>query len=269
MRYRPTQEEATPEIDSYEPGTPSWVDMGTPDVQAAVAFYMGLFGWEAPEADEATGGYVLLTLQGRAVAGIGPQQDPGMPYWTTYISVSDADATAGFVEAAGGQVLLPPMDVMTFGRMAVCADTEGTPFSIWQPKDHPGAGIVNEHGALIWNELTCRNPDAARVFYGTVFGWTTEDIDPDGNPYTQWQLNGHTIGGMMPMVGDSWPGPEELPSHWMVYFAVDDTDAAAARCTDLGGSMHVEPTDIPPGRFAVLSDPQGAHFSVIKPVPMD
>lgn len=254
-----------PDVDTYAPGTPSWVDLGSPDIDASVAFYGGLFGWTATDAEpvDETGGYRMFLLRDRFVAGIGPQQAPGMPYWTTYIAVADADATAAKVADAGGAVVVPPMEVMTAGRMAVFADPEGTMFSIWQAGQHHGAQVVNEPGSLTWNELTCRQPDQAVAFYGAVFGWKANDVDTGGSPYTEWQLDGKPIGGMMVMAGPEWPGPDVLPSHWMVYFAVADTDATAARCTELGGQVPVPPTDIPPGRFAVLNDPHGAHFSVI------
>ena len=261
------------DIDSYEPGTPSWIDLGTPDIDASIAFYGGLFGWEAPEVDEATaaatGGYRTMTLRGKPVAGFGPQQAPGLPYWSTYVSVADADGTAGFVDAAGGATLVPPMDIMALGRMAIFADPEGSAFGVWQPREFVGAQVAGEHGALIWNELDTRNPDAAKVFYHSVFGWDADEMEGSDDGYFQWQLNGRTIGGMMPMVGDDWPGPEDLPSHWMVYFGSDDADATAARCEELGGHVQRPPSDIPTvGRFAVLSDPQGAHFSILTPAPM-
>jgi predicted enzyme related to lactoylglutathione lyase len=255
-----------PNVDSYAPGTPSWIDLGSPDLDASIAFYGGLFGWVATEAGpaEETGGYRMFSLEGRVVAGLGPQQAPGPPYWTTYIAVTDVDVTSAKVAAAGGKVIMPPMDVMTAGRMAVFADPEGAVFSVWQAGEHHGAQVVNEPGTLIWNELTCRQPDQAKTFYGAVFGWKANEVDSGGNPYTEWLLDGKGVGGMMPMIGDQWPGPDVMPAHWMVYFAVADTDAAAARCAELGGQVPVPPTDIPPGRFAVLNDPQGAHFSVIK-----
>ena len=254
-----------PEVTAYPPGTPSWVDLGSPDVPAAAAFYGGLFGWEAPEGPPEAGGYRMLMYKGHPVAGLGPQMADGRPYWTTYVSVEDADKTAALVSDAGGGVVVAPMDVMGFGRMAVFTDPGGAAFSIWQPQMHTGAGLVNEAGTLCWNELTCRDADAAKAFYGAVFGWEAQ-VDPAIPGYVMWGLNGRVVGGMMVM-DDHWPA--ELPPHWMVYFAVDDADAAAARCAELGGTVSVPPTDIPVGRFAVLDDPHGAVFSVIKLVQAD
>jgi len=250
------------EMTSYKPGTPSWVDLGSPNIDEAVAFYSGLFGWSADEGSAESGGYRTCRLGGKFVAGIGGQQQPGRPYWTTYIAVTDADAATRAITAAGGQTFVEPFDVMNFGRMAVFADPTGAAFSVWQAKDMAGAEVVNEPGAVVWNELTTREPDKAEEFYKTVFGWTTNKSDMGNFTYTQWQVDGRDVGGMMPM-GDEFPA--DLPPHWMVYFAVADVDATAAKAGGLGGTVHVPPTDIPGiGRFAVLSDPHGAAFSVMK-----
>jgi predicted enzyme related to lactoylglutathione lyase len=249
------------EMTSYKPGTPSWVDLGSPNTDESIAFYSGVFGWDIPEGPPEAGGYRMCLLHGKPVAGLGSQMQPDIPpYWTTYVSVSDVDATVKSVESAGGQVMMPTMDVLTAGRMAVFADPTGAPFSVWQPGDHIGSGYVNEPGAVSWNELATRDPDQAIVFYSEVFGWTA-DAQPMGDmTYTVWLLDGNPVGGMMPM-GEQWPA--EAPSHWAVYFAVEDTDATVAKVTELGGSVIAPPTDIPQGRFAALSDPHGAMFSVI------
>lgn len=129
------------EMTSYEPGTPSWVDLGTPDQDAATAFYEGLFGWDVPEGPPEAGGYRMCMLRGTPVAGMGPQMNPDMPpWWTTYVSVADADATTAAVTANGGHVLMPPMDVLDVGRMAIFMDPAGAMFSVWQPLAQPAPG---------------------------------------------------------------------------------------------------------------------------------
>ncbi len=246
---------------SYEAGTPSWVDLSVPDPPAAGEFYRALLGWEIEDPGPDSGGYQIASLRGEPVAGIGPQFQPGAPpAWTTYVSVDDADATTAAVRAAGGQVVVEPMDVLTVGRMAVYFDTTGAAVAAWQPRDHIGAGLVNEQGTLCWNELATRDTAAAKEFYRDVFGWegAAEPMGPID--YTEWKLNGRTVGGMLPM-DDSWPS--DVPSHWAAYFAVEDAGATGARATELGGGVRVPPTDIPPGLFSVLVDPQGASFNVI------
>ncbi len=249
------------EMTSYKPGTPSWVDLGSPNIDESAAFYGGVFGWEMPEGPPEAGGYRMCLLRGKPVAGLGAQMQPDIPpYWTTYVSVSDVDATVKAVESAGGQVLMPTMDVLTAGRMAVFADPTGAPFSVWQPGDHIGSSYVNEPGSLSWNELATRNPDQAIVFYSEVFGWTADAQQMGDMSYTTWLLDGAPVGGMMPM-GDMFP--QEVPPHWSIYFAVEDADATVAKITSLGGSVIAPPTDIPQGRFAAVRDPHGATFSVI------
>jgi predicted enzyme related to lactoylglutathione lyase len=246
---------------SYPPGTPSWVDLGTPDPADAARFYGGLFGWTIEEGPPEAGGYRMCLLDSKPVAGLGPQMNPDMPpWWTSYVSVANVDETAAAIREAGGSLVVEPMDVLDVGRMAVAADSTGAVFSIWEPRTHIGAAIVNEPGSFCWNELTTRRPVESIAFYDAVFGWEAH-TSPGPMPYTEFRLGGRVIAGMMVMEGDMWP--PDLPNHWMVYFAVADTDAAVAKATELGGNVSVQPTDIPPGRFAVINDPQGATFSIL------
>lgn len=250
---------------SYAPGTPSWVDLGTPDIEAAVEFYGGLFGWDVPESENAeqTGGYRQAMLRGKPVAGMMPLMQEGQPpAWSSYISVEDADATMAKVKEAGGAVMVEPMDVMDLGRMAIFADPTGAVLGVWQPGTFIGAEIVNEPGALSWNEVNTRDTAAAKAFYGSVFGWDFEDNDMgEMGTYTTLKLAGEMVGGMLDMVGRGVP--EEIPVHWMIYFAVEDTDATVAQAKQAGGSVMVEPMEVPAGRFAILTDPHGASFAVI------
>ncbi len=253
------------EHDSFANGTPSWVDLGAPDPDAAAAFYGALFGWDvaAPTGDDdETGAYRMCTLKGRPVAGIGPSQvADAPPWWTTYVTVADADATAKAVEEAGGATLVEPSDVADLGRMAAFTDPLGAAFSVWQPKQHHGAGLVNEHGALTWNELTVRDVEPAVPFYGAVFGWTAEQNDMGGGMrYTTFKRadDDRAIAGATPMAGD-------VPAHWVVYFAVDDCDATSAKATELGARQVSPSMDIPDvGRFAILTGPQGEVFAIIQ-----
>lgn len=251
-----------PDRTSYAPGTPSWIDIGT-DAEAAIPFYTGLFGWTAFSLGEEAGGYGFFLLDGKQAAGFGPQQNPGPPVWSSYITVADIEASAAAVTDAGGTVVMPPMDVMSAGRMAVCTDAEGAFFSLWQPLDNVGCAVVNEPGAFCWSELSSRDIDSAKAFYGRVFGWTAETHDLPDSPlgsYSEWVLGDRKIAGMLPMPPMV---PAEVPAYWLVYFAVDDTDAAVARAEELGGTLMMPPMDVEAGRFALLQDPQGGMFAVI------
>ena len=241
------------------PGTPVWVDLSSPDLAASRTFYEGLFGWtaEVAEAPEA-GGYTQFFLAGKKVAGLGPLMNGGHPAWVTYVRTDDAAATALRVREAGGEVVVEPMEVMGQGTMAVFRDPTGAYFSVWQFAAHTGAEVFNVPGSLTWNELGTRDLPAARKFYQSVFDWGTEG---DDDTYVQWQVDGRSVGGMMSIAGRL---PDEIPAHWLVYFAVADADAVANRAAELGGTVRMPAADYPGvGRFAVLADPQGAVFAVI------
>jgi uncharacterized protein len=254
------EDRAMPERDAYEPGTPSWVDLSTPDPEAAKRFYGELFGWEAVDAGppEETGGYAMFQLRGRQVAGIGPLMDPSHPpVWSTYISTDDADATAARAKDAGGQAIVEPMDVMDAGRMAMLMHPAGGVVGLWQPGRHTGAQLVNEPGALAWNQLHTRDRDGAAAFYGAVFGWTVGDFGGMGI----FNLGETGIGGLADVPDGT---PDEVPAFWLTVFGTDDVDAAAEKTEQRGGRVLVAPVDIPAvGRFGVLSDPQGVMFGVI------
>jgi uncharacterized protein len=279
-----------PERDGYIPGVPSWVDTSQPDPDAAAEFYGGLFGWELEDVMPAEAGakYFIARIRGGDVAAVGsiPEGAPQMATWNTYIQVDSADETAKKVLDAGGKALMDPFDVMDSGRMAVFADPEGAVFLVWQPKQHKGAQIVNEHGSLNFNGLNTRDVEGAKSFYGYVFGWGTLSL---GGGVEMWTLPGYgdhleeTTPGLRKMVQESG-GPAgfedvvasinpisddqpDTPPHWSVTFAVDDADAIAAKAAELGGKVLVPPFDAPWVRMTVLSDPQGATFIASKYVP--
>ncbi len=158
-------------VTQYDNGVPNWVDLGSPDVAASKQFYSQLFGWEPVDGGPDSGGYLIFHKDGAAVAGAGPLQGPGQPpSWSVYIATDDADATAAKVEAAGGKVLMAPMDVMDQGRMAVFMDPAGAAFGVWQKITFPGAQLQQEPGAISWVELATRDSERATQFYTAVFG---------------------------------------------------------------------------------------------------
>jgi predicted enzyme related to lactoylglutathione lyase len=250
---------------SYASGTPNWVDVQTTDPDAAKQFYGSLFGWTFVDnpIDEEHGVYysigTIRDLDVAAVAPLGDQAAAGVPpHWNSYVSVDDVDATAAKVEGAGGTVIMPPFDVMDAGRMAVVQDPTGAVIQLWQAKNNIGAKVVNENGTFSWSELMTPDVPKAAEFYNALFGWTTETHGEGPGAYTEFKLGGNSIAGAMnpPMPG--------IPPMWGVYFTVDDCDAAVETVKSLGGAVMNGPMDIEPGRFAVIADPQGAVFNVIK-----
>lgn len=252
----------------YAPGTPSWVELSTPDADASAAFYDELMGWRATEPGpaEETGGYRMFQYDGKNVAGMMPHMQQGQPTaWATYISVADADETASKVKEAGGNTIVEPMDVMDLGRMAFFMDPSGAAFGVWQPRNFAGADLVNEPGSLCWNEVLTRDAESGKAFYPQVFGWHAGRPSFEGAPdtYTVWEAEGRPVGGMMQMSDEYFPA--EVPSHWNVCFAVADCDATVAKARELGGTVTQEPMDMPIGRFAGIVDPQGASFTIMQP----
>ena len=253
------------EFKEHPVGAPSWIDLQTTDLDKGVEFYTKLFGWKHTSLGEEAGNYGFFLKGDKMVGGIGPKQMEQAPTaWTNFINVTSADEVARKVKDAGGQTWMEPMDVMTAGRMAVFGDTTGGPFGVWEAKDHKGVEIANEPDAWSWSELQTRDVAKAREFYAKVLGWTSEEFAEMGN-YVVFKNAGKDIGGCMTMPDMV---PKEVGSYWLTYFSVDDADKTAAEIKKLGGTVLVEPQDIPTiGRFAVAMDPQGASFAIIKTEP--
>jgi predicted enzyme related to lactoylglutathione lyase len=248
---------------TYAPGTPIWVDLGSPDLAASTRFYGQLFGWQAKDMGEEMGHYTMFLQDGKRVAAVGPLMAAGQPTaWSTYMLTASAEETAKKVTAAGGTVVSPPMAVMEEGTFAVLADPTGAVFSVWQAGKTSGAELFNKPTSLGWTELATRDIAAAKAFYTKVFPWTAKTSDMGGGQeYTEWQMDGRSIGGGMQM-GSMYP--PNVPSNWLVYFVVANTDNTVKRAQELGAKLMTPAMDIPQGRLAVLNDPQGAAFAVIQ-----
>ncbi|MDQ6927090.1 MAG: VOC family protein [Actinomycetota bacterium] len=245
----------------YQPGTPSWVDLGSPNAEEAAAFYGELFGWTAemdprPEA----GGYGMFKLRGKNVAGLGPQMNKEHPpFWNVYLSVDDAAATLAKATEAGGEVVMGPMQVFDAGTMAIIRDSVGSFVSIWQPGEHIGAELVNEPATFGWNELATKDLAGARDFYRLVFGWGVQE-EAGSDTAAIFTVDGNVVCGAH-VAGDG-----EFPA-WSVWFAAEDCDASVAKAKGLGGSVLMPPNDMDFGRGAVVADPHGSAFGIAAPNP--
>ncbi|MGH3329179.1 MAG: VOC family protein [Streptomycetales bacterium] len=255
------------EVWSYPAGTPCWVDLGADDREAAMKFYGGLFGWEFEVGPPELGHHTMCLLRGLPAAGIGerPRADDGTPLapvaWTTFLATDDVDAAAARSAEAGGTVVMGPMDIVEEGRMAVVEDSTGAVFGLWEAHKHSGARIVNEPGALCWNEVATRDHEGAGEFYRTLFGYQLAPLDMPGPSYSTLEVAGRSVAGILGM-NASWP--DAIPPHWMAYFDVADADVTVPLVRDLGGEVLRGPHDSPYGRLAVINDPQGAVFSIIE-----
>lgn len=254
---------------NFVPGAPDWVDLGTPDVEASVAFYTTLFGWDFASAGPEAGGYGMFMLNGRTAAAVGPlTEDGASASWTLYFHTSDADLTARTVAEEGGTVRVEPFDVFSLGRTGVFADPSGARFAVWEPRKTQGLDAVTLPGTLTWTELHTDDVAAAHAFYGKVFGWRAEDSPvPEGRPYLVVSTAG---GGPDAAIGGITELDEERRAagatpQWRPYFEVTDVDAVVERARAEGGRVETPAVEIEDvGRTAELADPFGAPFSVIR-----
>ncbi|MDQ2838191.1 MAG: VOC family protein [Actinomycetota bacterium] len=245
-------------------GTPCWTDLTVGDLDAARLFYENLFGWTIEHGLAEFGGYATCLKDGRPVCAIAPKMSSELPsVWTTYLASSDAVATAARITAAGGRLTVEPMQVADFGTMAMAVDPSGASFGLWQADQTSGAQLVNEPGAVIWNEHLSPDWQASRAFYASAFGWTYHDVSADGFNYASFQVDGRDVGG----IGDLPADADQPVGHWSVYFAVENTDEAVDQLVKLGGNVLKPPQDTPYGRLATVSDPEGAVFALMSELP--
>jgi len=248
------------EISTHEPGAFCWADLGTSDDAAAEKFYTSLLGLTVFNAPTDRGRYAILLKDGKQVAALYKQMQPGAPTaWLLYFSAPNVDEAVAKATSLGAKTLMPAMDVMTAGRMALLQDPTGAAFAVWQAKDHPGAQVLDEDGAVCWIELQSTDADTSAGFYKKMFGWT---IDPgkDGTYLHLQSSAGKHFGGMMTM--NEHMKAAHVPSHWLAYFQVADCDAVAKKAVLLGGQVVVPTMTIDVGTFTVLRDPQGAVFAL-------
>lgn len=241
-----------------------WFECGTTDAAAAKDFYTRLFGWSAVDVampQDTGGSYTLLQVDGADIAGLyelaGPRFEGVPSHWMTYVSVTSADESAARAESLGAKIVQAPMDVPGVGRIAIFADPAGASIAVFQAGEHPGTDP--DRTSLGWAELHTPEPEASRAFYTELFDWSAKE-DPSGE-YTEWQVAGNSIGGMMAIP----PERHGVPPHWLIYAAVDDCDETLAGAAEMGARTIVPAQDVPNvGRFGVIADPTGAAIAVIK-----
>lgn len=254
-----------PEITKHVETMFSYADLSTTDLDGAKAFYTGLFGWDFDDVPMGEGGgiYTMFKKNGKVTAAASVQQEQQReagvpPMWNAYFTVYDLDARTKEAERAGGSIHAGPFDVFDAGRMSVISDPNGAFFCLWEPKDSIGAEVMGEPNTLTWTEVMAPDLEKAKAFYGELFGWTGEAFGEDGSYIVYKKDDQYAAGSMRP------PGP--MPAFWLTYFAVENADDAVAKARELGATIMREPTPIPTvGRFALITDPQGAGFGVLEP----
>ncbi len=257
-------------VTKYPHGTFSWAELASREAGNSKQFLTGLLGWsfvDMPVGESMV--YTMFSLEGEYV-GAAFQMDaerfpPGIPsFWNNYVTVDDVDALAPRIVELGGQVMSGPFDVSNSGRMLVLTDPTGANLSLWQPRSHIGAGLVNCPGAMSWNELATPDSAVAQAFYGALLGWEFAVEGPPG--YTLIRNRGRSNGGILQMT-DEWKLPDGnfMPAHWSVYFSVADIDAAVVKVGELGGEAMYETLEAPDvGRFRIIREPAGAVFTIIQ-----
>ncbi|MEU1117963.1 MULTISPECIES: VOC family protein [unclassified Streptomyces] len=252
----------------FRTGSPNWLDLGSPDTDAAAAFYGRVFGWEFASAGPEAGGYGFFRVGGKTVAALGPLNEEGArSAWMVHFQSPDADATARAVREGGGTVRMEPMDVMGEGRLAQFTDPQGAEFAIWQPAKTGGLEVASEENTLVWVELHVPDSDADIAFYTGVFGWRHSEMQAPGMRYRVLSVadgdqEEGSFGGVAQEEG------ADGTSRWVPYFRVADVDATVAAVQDGGGSVVVPAADVPQvGRIAWAADPAGAVFALLRPDP--
>lgn len=252
-----------PKIESYKPGSFVWAELASTDPAAAKNFYCDMFGWTYTDAPMPQGVYTIFKNEGEDAAAL-YQAYPGMPpNWGVYFSITDLEASTAKARELGAEIVMGPQDLGPPGSMSVVKDPQGVHFSLWKAKANIGATYGGLLGRVLWPELATPDAAGAAAFYTALLGWKTKpDTGIESAQYLEWVNQGESIGGLLPMVGDMWKG---IPPHWMIYITVADCDERAAHAASLGAQIKVPPRDIPNvGRFSVMADPQGAHFSIIQ-----
>jgi predicted enzyme related to lactoylglutathione lyase len=273
--------------EGYPSGVPCWIDLMQPDLDATMAFYGGLFGWdfEVRTPPGAARAYAYARIDGLLVAGVGgPLAGTGDPSgWTTYIWVDSADETAAAVVASGGQVLLAPVDLPHAGRVAVCTDPSGAVLGLWQAAENRGAELVNAPGTWNFSDLTTGNVLEAEAFYGAVFGWVCDAFAMSaGESAGLWRVPGygeflaardpelrerHAAAQVPDGFSDAVAilNPQATDgggSRWNVTFAVADADAAFASAIALGATVVTPLFDTDYTRMGTVKDLQGGILTL-------
>ncbi|MET9657375.1 VOC family protein [Streptomyces sp. NPDC006510] len=243
-------------------GTPCWADAMFADLEGAKSFYGDVLGWTFGESAAEFGNYTQAYADGKAVAAVVPPM-PGMEShsaWCLYLASPDAEATAAKIRDNGGETLMDPMRVGEFGTMLLARDPSGVVFGVWQAGTHEGFEAQAVPGAFCWAEVFTREPEKSDAFFPAVFPYSMVKMADEHVDFRMFNLGDKTVMGRMKM-GDDFP--PEVPPFLNVYFTVADCDAAVAKATERGGVLQFGPMTMPFGRFAALTDPQGAAFSVI------
>jgi len=261
------------EVTQYQENTFCWADLSTNNAEAAKKFYTTLFNWlaiDVPTGENET--YTMLQKQDKNVCAL-YAMDPEMsqqgipPSWQVYVAVKDVDTAVEKAAKLQGEVIMPPFDIFDYGRMAVIQDPTGASLALWQANQHIGAELFKEANTICWNELYSEDVATATEFYSSLFGWTVKKVvGAMGEEYSVFKLGDNAVAGMLE-IKPGWGG---VPPHWAVYFSVINCDKTLDIVKSLGGTVESEVMEYEgQERFAVVKDPQGAHFLIVESLEVD
>lgn len=250
------------DIIEYANGQPCWVDLMTNDVDAAVEYYSGLFGWEFAPA-QGDDNYRLISIGGKVIAAVWAVDDVAIePTWRIFFSTDDLAATCEAVVHAGGSVEFGPETVGGRGSYADCRDAVGGAFIAWQGDEQPGSEVTGVPGSWMWSEYVTRHVQQTTAFYGSALGWEFESA---GDGYQVFKVEAQPFGGILPAPAEM---PEEFGEFWTPYFYVEDIDAAVEYTQATGGEIIYGPAVLPDTSVVVeLTHPSCGFFYALKPGP--
>ncbi|WP_025690881.1 VOC family protein [Paenibacillus zanthoxyli] len=246
---------------SYTEGLFCWAELGSNQPETSVKFYTELFPWTVQEStfgqDQTYTVYQYNNQDIVAMYGIGEGTIPS--YWGCYIAVNNLEASSMKAQQLGAEMLIAPKQVGDKGSMCAFRDPTGAMVALWEPGEHPGAGLVHAPYSMDWHELYTTDLYAAADFYTGLLGWSKEEIPTPAGPYLQFQAGEQYAAGIKQIS----PEMKGMVSNWGIYFKVPECDETVKKAQELGAQIIVPPTDIPgSGRFATICDPNGAYFSV-------
>lgn len=254
------------EIKSYQHGEFCWIELATGNSENSKKFYKELFGWGFVDHQmDENNTYTMFQMEGKDIAACynlcSDLKEMGVPpHWGNYIAVNSVDEIVKKVKSTDGKIINEPMDIPEAGRMAIIEDPTGAVFGIWEAKQHIGSRFKNQFNTFCWNELATNNVDKCKDFYKSVFGYDSFDQTFGEMDYTTFKLGEIPVGGMYKLSGEM----ENIPSHWLVYFSVENCDKTVEKAISLGAEVVVPAMEIEGvGKFAVLKGTENEHFGVI------
>lgn len=257
---------------SNDHGSFIWYELMTPDPNGAKAFYDSVVGWNIGDPISGPVEYRMIgRSDGGSAGGVLTLTDDmashgARPIWLGYVCVDDVDQAVAEVEAKGGKTLMAASDIPDVGRIAMIADPQGAPIYVMKPIPPAGKPDAksdvfspDQPQRVAWNELNTSDSDAARRFYGDMFGWTSDDFMPMGDlgEYRFWKHHDVGLGAVCGLMGQPQP-------KWRYYFRVPSIGEARAKVEQAGGTVTHGPHDVPGGDHIIIGiDPQGAEFALV------